>query len=97
MQRKEKSMTRDAGLEAFLILFSCGFVPFLSRPGFVSRNNILQIVGLQKVASERKRKNTLTTSNNQKGLRPQDKPVLIDKLEKEDQDLIRKYYPELFK
>lgn len=65
MQRKEKSMTRDAGLEAFLILFSCGFVPFLSRPGFVSRNNILQIVGLQKVASERKRKNTLTTSNRQ--------------------------------
>ena len=68
MQRKEKSMTRDAGLEAFLILFSCGFVPFLSRPGFVSRNNILQIVGLQKVASERKRKNTLTTSNHQDAL-----------------------------
>ena len=40
---------------------------------------------------------SLTTSNNQKGLRPQDKPVLIDKLEKEDQDLIRKYYPELLK
>ena len=40
---------------------------------------------------------SLTTSNHQKGLRPQDKPVLIDKLEKEDQDLIRKYYPELLK
>ena len=40
---------------------------------------------------------SLINKINQKGLRPQDKPVLIDKLEKEDQDLIRKYYPELFK
>lgn len=40
---------------------------------------------------------SLINKINQKGLRPQDKPVLIDKLEKEDQDLIRKYYPELLK
>ncbi|MFR8914038.1 MAG: DUF3863 domain-containing protein, partial [Parabacteroides distasonis] len=40
---------------------------------------------------------SLINKINQKALRPQDKPVLIDKLEKEDQDLIRKYYPELFK
>ena len=97
LHRKEKSTTRDVGLEAFLILFSCDFVPFLSRLGFVSRNKISQVVGLQRVANGGKCKNALTTSNHQKGLRPQDKPVLIDKLEKEDQDLIRKYYPELFK
>ena len=66
LQRKEKSTTRDVGLEAFLILFSCGFVPFLSRPGFVSRNKILQVVGLQRVASSKKHKNALTTSNHQK-------------------------------
>ena len=65
LHRKEKSTTRDVGLEAFLILFSCGFVPFLSRPGFVSRNKNLQVVGLQKVVSERMRKNALTTSNHQ--------------------------------
>ena len=40
---------------------------------------------------------SLINKINQKALRPQDKPVLIDKLEKEDQDLIRKYYPELLK
>ena len=40
---------------------------------------------------------SLINKINQKALRPQDKPVLIDKLEKEDQDLIRKYYPVLLK
>jgi len=33
---------------------------------------------------------------NQKGLRPQDKPVLLKDLEQEDKDLISLYYPELF-
>lgn len=33
---------------------------------------------------------------NQKGLRPQDEPKLLQELTKEDQALIRKYYPELF-
>ena len=34
---------------------------------------------------------------NQKGLRPQDKPLLLKDLNKEDHDLIAKYYPSLFK
>lgn len=34
---------------------------------------------------------------NQKGLRPQDKPVLLQQLSANDQALIKKYYPELFK
>lgn len=33
---------------------------------------------------------------NQKGLRPQDQPILLKDLKKEDQDLIGRYYPELF-
>ena len=33
---------------------------------------------------------------NQKGLRPQDKPILPDDLKNEDKELISKYYPELF-
>lgn len=33
---------------------------------------------------------------NQKGLRPQDTPKLIDELTANDKDLIKKYYPELF-
>lgn len=66
LHRKEKSTTRDVGLEAFLILFSCDFVPFLSRLGFVSRNKISQVVGLQRVANGEKCKNALTTSNHQK-------------------------------
>ena len=33
---------------------------------------------------------------NQKGLRPQDQPILLKELNKEEQDLIAKYYPELF-
>ncbi len=33
---------------------------------------------------------------NQKGLRPQDKPVLLSELNMEEQGLIAKYYPELF-
>jgi hypothetical protein len=33
---------------------------------------------------------------NQKGLRPQDEPRLLEELDKKDQDLIRKHYPELF-
>lgn len=61
LHRKEKSTTRDVGLEAFLILFSCDFVPFLSRLGFVSRNKISQVVGLQRVANGGKCKNALTT------------------------------------
>lgn len=65
LHRKEKSTTRDVGLEAFLILFSCDFVPFLSRLGFVSRNKISQVVGLQRVANGGKCKNALTTSNRQ--------------------------------
>jgi hypothetical protein len=32
----------------------------------------------------------------QKGLRPQEKPVLLEDLKKEDKDLIARYYPELF-
>lgn len=32
---------------------------------------------------------------NQKGLRPQDKPILLRELEKAEKDLIAKYYPEL--
>jgi hypothetical protein len=34
---------------------------------------------------------------NQKGLRPQDKPIPLTELSKEEQELIKKYYPELFK
>jgi len=33
---------------------------------------------------------------NQKGLRPQDEPKLLQEMSKDDQALIRKYYPELF-
>ena len=33
---------------------------------------------------------------NQKGLRPQDKPRLLEELDEEDQRLIRNHYPELF-
>ena len=33
---------------------------------------------------------------NQKGLRPQDQPILLKDLNKEEQDLIARYYPELF-
>jgi hypothetical protein len=33
---------------------------------------------------------------NQKGLRPQDKPVLLQQLSAKDQALIKQYYPELF-
>jgi hypothetical protein len=33
---------------------------------------------------------------NQKGLRPQDKPILLKDLEKNDKELIARYYPELF-
>lgn len=33
---------------------------------------------------------------NQKGLRPQDKPKLLQELAQDEQSLIRKYYPELF-
>lgn len=58
-------MTRDVGLEAFLILFSCGFVPFLSRLGFFSWNKILQVADLHKVVNKRKCRNALTTSNHQ--------------------------------
>lgn len=36
-------MARDVQQRAFLILFSCGSVPFLSRQRFISRNKILQI------------------------------------------------------
>jgi len=34
---------------------------------------------------------------NQKGLRPQDQPILLKDLNKEEKDLIARYYPELFK
>jgi len=33
---------------------------------------------------------------NQKGLRPEDQPILLKDLNKEEQDLIARYYPELF-
>ncbi len=33
---------------------------------------------------------------NQKGTRPQDKPVLLSELSKDDQDFIRRRLPELF-
>jgi len=33
---------------------------------------------------------------NQKGLRPQDTPKLLKELKAEDQQLIKKYYPEIF-
>jgi len=65
LHRKEKSTTRDVGLEAFLILFSCGFVPFLSRLGFFSRSKNLQVTDLHKVVNKRKCRNALTTSNRQ--------------------------------
>lgn len=51
----------DIRSKAFLILFSCGSVPFLSRLGFVSRNKFLQNTGLQGVEGEEKGKNALTT------------------------------------
>ena len=34
---------------------------------------------------------------NQKGLRPQDKPVPLDSLKEADRALIKEYYPELLK
>jgi hypothetical protein len=34
---------------------------------------------------------------NQKGLRPQDKPLLLSQLDAEEKDLIYRYYPELFR
>lgn len=34
---------------------------------------------------------------NQKGLRPQDKPIPIGQLNADDQDIIKRRYPELFK
>lgn len=40
---------------------------------------------------------SLINEINQKGLRPQDKPVLIKELSKDDQDRIAKYYPELMR
>jgi hypothetical protein len=39
---------------------------------------------------------SLMNRMNQKGLRPQDKPVLLADLNKEDKELIARYYPELF-
>ena len=39
---------------------------------------------------------SLMNRMNQKGLRPQDKPVLLNDLNKEDKELIARYYPELF-
>jgi len=39
---------------------------------------------------------SLINKINQKGLRPQDQPRKLQELDKEDQDLIKKYYPELF-
>ena len=33
---------------------------------------------------------------NQKGLRPQDQPILFKEMKKDDKDLIARYYPELF-
>lgn len=97
LQTKQRYSTRDISGEVSLTLFFRGFVPFLSLADFVSRNKNLQVADLQRLKSCFGELVTATTSNHQKGLRPQDKPVLIDKLEKEDQDLIRKYYPELFK
>ena len=97
LQTKQRYSTRDISGEVFLTLFFRGFVPFLSLADFVSRDKNLQVVDLQRLKPYLEELVTATTSNHQKGLRPQDKPVLIDKLEKEDQDLIRKYYPELFK
>jgi hypothetical protein len=32
---------------------------------------------------------------NQKGLRPQDKPILLQELEKSEKELISRYYPDL--
>ena len=58
---------RDVRQRAFLILFSCGFVPFLSRQRFVSRNKILQNTKHQQLAKGKNGENTLTTSNHQKG------------------------------
>lgn len=58
---------RDVRQGAFLILFSCGSVPFLSRQRFVSRNKILQTALYQRFAKYKSGQNTLTTSNPQKG------------------------------
>ena len=58
---------RDVRQRAFLILFSCGFVPFLSRQRFVSRNKILQNTKHQQLAKGKNGENTLTTSNHQNG------------------------------
>lgn len=41
------------------------------------------------------RKWSLMGEINQKGLRPQDRPVPIDSLSAEDKTIIRKYYPSL--
>ncbi|HEY8928352.1 MAG TPA: DUF3864 domain-containing protein, partial [Mucilaginibacter sp.] len=40
---------------------------------------------------------SLINGINQKGLRPEDKPVLIKELSKDDQDRIARYYPELMR
>lgn len=46
---------RDVRQRAFLILFSCGFVPFLSRKRFVSRNKILQKCLISMICKMQKR------------------------------------------
>ena len=66
LQTKQRYSTRDISGKVFLTLFFRGFVPFLSRLGFVSRNKFLQNTGLQGIEGEGKGKNALTTNNHQK-------------------------------
>ncbi len=58
---------KDIRNKEVLALFSCGFVPFLSRQNFVSWCKILQVADLKRLVRMIKGRISLTTSNHQKG------------------------------
>ncbi len=56
---------KDIRNKEVLALFSCGFVPFLSRQNFVSWCKILQVADLKRLVRMIKGRISLTTSNHQ--------------------------------
>lgn len=58
---------KDIRNKEVLALFSCGFVPFLSRQNFVSWCKILQVADLKRLVRMIKGRISLTTSNHQNG------------------------------
>lgn len=61
---------KDIRNKEVLALFSCGFVPFLSRQNFVSWCKILQVADLKRLVRMIKGRISLTTSNHQYRLHP---------------------------